>query len=92
MGVARGQLVPNAVEQLHVALLRVLSEGRDEGPGHGAGGLRRNRGISPVDRNVSVDSAQEVDMYVSCQRRGLEWMSSRSNLTRRPRFKAAAAG
>lgn len=33
------QLVTNAVEQLHVALLRVLLERGDERPGHGAGGL-----------------------------------------------------
>lgn len=39
LGVARLQLVADAVEQLHVALLRVLLEGRDEGPRHGARGL-----------------------------------------------------
>ena len=36
LGVAGLQLVADAVEQLDIALLRVLLEGGDEGPGHGA--------------------------------------------------------
>ena len=36
LGVTRLQLVADAVEQLHIALLGVLFEGRDEGPRHGA--------------------------------------------------------
>ena len=40
LGVLCRQLVADAVEQLHVALLRVLPHCRDEGPGHGARGLR----------------------------------------------------
>lgn len=42
------ELVTDAVEQLHVALLRVLLEGRDESPGHGARGLAGNVRILPV--------------------------------------------
>lgn len=34
--VPRVQLVADAVEELDVALLRVLAQGVDEGPGHGA--------------------------------------------------------
>ena len=33
------QLITNAVKKLHVTLLRVFLERRDESPGHGAGGL-----------------------------------------------------
>lgn len=39
LGVAGLQLVADAVEQLHIALLRVLFERRDKGPGHGARSL-----------------------------------------------------
>lgn len=48
LGVAGLQLVADAVEQLDVALLRVLLEGRDEGPGHGAGGLRGDGCVGTV--------------------------------------------
>lgn len=37
--VSGGKFVADAVEELHVALLGVLLEGGDKGPGHGAGGL-----------------------------------------------------
>lgn len=36
------QHVADAVEQLHVALLGVRLDGRDEGPGHGTRGLGCN--------------------------------------------------
>src|SRR3569833_1199338 len=39
------QDVANAVEQLDVALLRILLERGDEGPGHGTRRLGRNGGI-----------------------------------------------
>jgi hypothetical protein len=37
-----GQLVTNAVEELDVALLRVLLQSADKGPGHGSSGLGSN--------------------------------------------------
>ena len=39
------ELVADAVEQLYVALLWVLLHCCDEGPGHGARGLSRDRGV-----------------------------------------------
>lgn len=42
LGVFAGELVADAVEELDVALLRVLLQGGDEGPGHGAGCLGGN--------------------------------------------------
>jgi hypothetical protein len=45
LGVPCLQLVPDAVEELHVALLRVLLERRDEGPRHGSGRLRGDCGV-----------------------------------------------
>ena len=42
--------VAHAVEQLHVALLRVLPERRDEGPRHGARGLRGDGCVGAVAR------------------------------------------
>ncbi len=49
------QLVADAVEQRHVALLRVLLERGDEGPGHGARGLAGDlRVLSVVNLIVSV--------------------------------------
>lgn len=49
LSVFGGQLVADAVEQLHVALLRVLLHGGDEGPGHGSGGLRCDVGIGTIE-------------------------------------------
>ena len=43
-----GKLVADAVQQLHIALLRVLLKGGDEGPGHGAGGLAVNLRVLSV--------------------------------------------
>ena len=43
-----GELVSDVVEQLDVALLRILLHGRDESPGHGACGLSGDSGISPM--------------------------------------------
>lgn len=45
LGVLGLEDLTDAIEQLDVALLRVLSQGRDEGPRHGTGGLRSNGGI-----------------------------------------------
>lgn len=42
------QLFANVVEQLYIALLWVLLERTDEGPGHGACGLTGDLGIGPV--------------------------------------------
>jgi len=36
------QLVADAIEKLNIALLRILFEGSDKGPRHGASGLRSN--------------------------------------------------
>lgn len=53
LGVPRLQLIADAVEKLHVALLWVLLESRDKGPRHGSGGLGSDCSISPVDDCVS---------------------------------------
>lgn len=45
LGILGLEDVADAVEKLDVALLRVLLDGRDEGPGHGARGLRRDGGV-----------------------------------------------
>ena len=45
LGVLGLEDLPDAVEQLHVALLGVLLQGGDESPRHGTGSLRSNRGI-----------------------------------------------
>ena len=42
------QLIPDAVQELHVALLGVLFQGGDKGPGHGAGGLAGYLGVLSV--------------------------------------------
>lgn len=39
------QFVSDAVEQLDVALLRVLLESRNKGPGHGTSGLRSDSSV-----------------------------------------------
>lgn len=41
------QFVSDAVEQLNVALLRVLLESRNERPRHGASGLRSDSSVGP---------------------------------------------
>jgi hypothetical protein len=43
-----GELVSDAVEQLDVALLRVLFHCSDESPGHSTCGLSGDGGISPI--------------------------------------------
>lgn len=52
--VTRRELVPNAVEQLHVALLRVLLQSRDEGPRHGTSRLVGDGGIRSVEKGMRV--------------------------------------
>jgi hypothetical protein len=54
LGVLGSELVTDAVEQLDVALLRVLLHGGDEGPGHGAGGLGGDGCVGPVVFVVSL--------------------------------------
>ena len=55
LGILSLEHVADAVEQLDVALLGVRLNGRDEGPGHGAGRLRRNGRIgSGVFVSISV--------------------------------------
>ena len=46
------KLVPDAVQELHVALLRVLFQGGYESPGHGAGGLAGYLGVLALETNV----------------------------------------
>lgn len=48
------ELVADAVEQLHVALVGVLLERRDESVGHGARSLTCNVGIGSDDDRVSI--------------------------------------
>lgn len=47
------QLITNAVEQLHVALLRVLLECRNEGPGHSTRGLSCDVRVLSVEESNS---------------------------------------
>ena len=51
--VLRSKLIANAIQELDVALLRVLLHGRDKGPRHGAGGLSCDRGIGPTNELAS---------------------------------------
>lgn len=48
LGILLLELVADRVEQLDVALVRVLLEGLDKGPGHGTGGLRSNGCVGTV--------------------------------------------
>jgi hypothetical protein len=50
--ISRGQFVADAVQKSDVALLRVLLEGGDESPRHGARGLRSNGGVRSVMTQV----------------------------------------
>ena len=45
LSILRSELLANAVEQLHVALLRILLERGDERPGHSAGSLAGDVGV-----------------------------------------------
>ena len=45
------QLVSDAVQQLHVALLRILLQGGNEGPRHGACGLAGNVRVLSAQRS-----------------------------------------
>ena len=49
LAVLCGQFVTDAVEQLHVALLRVLLHDGDERPRHGASGLARDVCILSIE-------------------------------------------
>lgn len=46
------QLIPDAVQELYVALLGVLFQGGYKGPGHGAGGLAGYLGVLSVGEDV----------------------------------------
>jgi hypothetical protein len=48
------ELFANAVEQLDVALIRVLAQTRDEGPGHGARGFAANRRVGTVTLSATI--------------------------------------
>lgn len=52
------QLVPDAVQQLHIALLRILLQSGDESPRHGARGLSSNLGIL---RSLGILAARPHD-------------------------------
>ena len=52
LSVAGGQLVADAVEQLHVALLWALLERCDESPGHSTRGLLGDRSIGSIRRTT----------------------------------------
>lgn len=47
--VASCEFVTNTIEELDIALLGVLLEGTDEGPGHGTGSLRGDSGIGTIE-------------------------------------------
>lgn len=50
--VFRGQLVSDAVEQLHVTLLRILLESRDERPRHCASSFATDVSVLPILFNI----------------------------------------
>lgn len=54
LGVLGLELVANAVEELDVALLRVLLQRRDEGPGHGSCGLAGDLCVLPISEKSLV--------------------------------------
>ena len=57
------QFIADAVEQGDVALLWILLEGGDEGPGHSAGSLSSNVRILPVKRiAVSMRLRKSTDV------------------------------
>lgn len=45
LGILGRKLVPNAVQQLDIALLGILPQGSDESPRHGASGLASDLGV-----------------------------------------------
>jgi hypothetical protein len=57
LGILRGKLVSDAVEQLDVALLWVLLQGVDERPRHGTSSLCRDGCIGPM-RKPLVSATQ----------------------------------
>jgi hypothetical protein len=64
------QLISDAVEQLHVALVRVLLQTRNEGPGHGACGFAADGSIGP-EICVSSASFHSFAIHVGQHLRGL---------------------
>ena len=53
------QLLANTIQQLHVALLRVLLECRDESPGHGARCLTCDMGVLSTLQIITSVIGQE---------------------------------
>jgi hypothetical protein len=72
------QFVADAVEQFHIALLRVLLESRDEGPRHGACGLSCNVRVLPVREETLAYDLRPRGFAFVCS-----WVNS-ANVTRRP--------
>ncbi len=60
LGISCLQLIPDPVQQLHVTLLWVLLQSSDESPGHGTSGLRGNRGVGSMRRELATVSLQNV--------------------------------
>lgn len=64
------ELVTDAIQQLHVALVWVLFECRDEGPGHSPGSFTANRSVGPVDGLVFFKCfrrhEEEIDLRGLC--------------------------
>jgi hypothetical protein len=48
------ELFADAVEELDVALIRVLAQTCDEGPGHGAGSFAANRRVGTVILSATI--------------------------------------
>jgi len=71
------ELVTDAVEELHVALLRLFLECRDEGPRHGSGSLRRDGGVGPVCDALVVSDMTPPGSNKWLSRRGTEGKARR---------------
>jgi hypothetical protein len=54
------ELLANAVEQLDVALIWVLAQSRDKGPGHGARGFAANRRVGTVISLATLQISWEI--------------------------------
>lgn len=55
--------ISNAVQELHVALFRVLLQSRNEGPRHGTSGLVGNCGIGAVKHGLAFDLRSSIGSY-----------------------------
>lgn len=79
------ELFTDAVEQLNVALLRVLLEGGDESPGHGSGGLASDVCVLPMRERSSAYGRETAATHSSP---GMPRYNDNANVTRRPDAKA----